>query len=117
MATSKIVLKTDGLIKLGKSGALAGLLLVAESLVPAVVYEEAVITGKRGMYEDTFELERMKRGSWRLRRTNGLRGFSTMRAVPGAEGYVMELLDTGRIQAGPDLGDYRCSREATRGLL
>ena len=55
---SKIVADADGLIKLGKSGALAALLSVAEVLVPEAVYEEAVVTGKREMYEDAFELER-----------------------------------------------------------
>jgi predicted nucleic acid-binding protein len=56
---SKIVADADGLIKLGKSGALTALLSVAEVLVPGAVYEEAVIAGKREMYEDAFELERV----------------------------------------------------------
>jgi hypothetical protein len=30
---------------------------------------------------------------------------------------VHEMVEKHRIQAGPDLGDYRRSREATRGLL
>jgi hypothetical protein len=58
---SKIVADADGLIKLGKSGALAALLSVAEVLVPEAVYEESVVTGKREMYDDAFELE------WELR--------------------------------------------------
>ncbi len=58
---SKIVADADGLIKLGKSGALAALLSVAEVLVPEAVYEEAVISGQRELYEDAFELERVLR--------------------------------------------------------
>lgn len=58
---SKIVADADGLIKLGKSGVLAALLSVAEVLVPGAVYEEAVVTGKREMYEDAFDLERVLR--------------------------------------------------------
>ncbi len=58
---SKIVVDADGLIKLGKSGTLAVLLSTAEVLVPEAVYEEAVISGKREMYEDAFELERVLR--------------------------------------------------------
>jgi predicted nucleic acid-binding protein len=54
---SKIVADADGLIKLGKSGALAALLSVAEVLVPEAVYEESVVTGKQEMYDDAFELE------------------------------------------------------------
>ena len=58
---SKIVADADGLIKLGKSGALEALLSVAEVMVPEAVYEEAVITGKKEMYEDAAELERTLR--------------------------------------------------------
>jgi predicted nucleic acid-binding protein len=58
---SKFVVDADGLIKLGKSGALAALLSVAEVLVPEAVYEEAVVAGRREMYEDAFELERVLR--------------------------------------------------------
>lgn len=54
---SKIVADADGLIKLGKSGALAALLSAAEVLVPEAVYEESVVTGKQEMYDDAFELE------------------------------------------------------------
>jgi rRNA-processing protein FCF1 len=56
---AKIVADADGLIKLGKSGVLGRLLSSAEILVPRTVYREAVETGKREMYEDAFELERM----------------------------------------------------------
>ncbi len=48
----------DGLIKLGKSGALGYLLEAAEVLVPEAVYREAVTEGKREMHEDAYELER-----------------------------------------------------------
>ena len=47
---SRIVADADGLMKLGKAGALAALLSVAELLVPEAVYAEAVISGKREMY-------------------------------------------------------------------
>jgi predicted nucleic acid-binding protein len=55
---AKIVADADGLIKMGKSGALGRLLLAAQVLVPEKVYEEAVVAGKRGLYEDALELER-----------------------------------------------------------
>ncbi|HEX5847967.1 MAG TPA: hypothetical protein VFY59_02130 [Rubrobacter sp.] len=52
-----IVVDADGLIKLGKSGALPALLGAARLLVPKAVWEEAVEEGKRRMYEDAHELE------------------------------------------------------------
>jgi hypothetical protein len=52
-----IVVDADGLIKLGKSGALPPLLGTARLLVPKTVWEEAVEEGKRRMYEDAHELE------------------------------------------------------------
>jgi hypothetical protein len=58
---SKVVADADGLIKLGKSGALVALFSVAEVLVPEAVYEESVVRGKREMYDDAFELERKLR--------------------------------------------------------
>lgn len=88
--------------------------------------------------EGLIELAEAKARTERTDRSTALRQL----LYAGAEGYVMELLDTGRIsagraaevlgvsvhrvhelvekhriQAGPDLGDYRRSREATRGLL
>jgi len=54
-----IVADADGLIKLGKSGALPALLLAARVLVPQAVWEEAVEEGKRGMHEDAHILERV----------------------------------------------------------
>ena len=54
----KIVTDADGLIKLGKSGALPALLAAARILVPRAVWEEAVEEGKRRMYEDAHVLER-----------------------------------------------------------
>lgn len=48
----------DGLIKLGKAGLLESLLENQEVLVPAEVYEEAVVRGKLELYEDARELER-----------------------------------------------------------
>lgn len=59
---AKIVADADGLIKLGRSGALGRLLLAAEVLVPEPVYEEAVVAGKRGLHEDALELEKALRG-------------------------------------------------------
>ena len=56
---STIVLDSDGLIKLGKSGALPALLVATRVLVPLAVWEEAVEEGKRGMYEDAYVLERV----------------------------------------------------------
>jgi predicted nucleic acid-binding protein len=56
---SKLVIDADGLIKLGKSGVLGMLTGSHEVLVPAAVYEEAVVRGKRELYEDAFELEKV----------------------------------------------------------
>jgi predicted nucleic acid-binding protein len=60
---ARIVADADGLIKLGKSGALERLLSAAEVLVPEPVYEEAVVAGKRGLHEDALELEQALRGA------------------------------------------------------
>lgn len=56
---SKFVVDADGLIKMGKSGLLGALVGSHEVLVPETVYEEAVVRGKRELYEDAFELERL----------------------------------------------------------
>lgn len=56
---SKFVIDADGLIKLGKAGVLGALIESHEVLVPKAVYEEAVERGKRELYEDAFELERL----------------------------------------------------------
>lgn len=56
---SKFVVDADALIKLGKAGALATLLEAHEVLIPTAVYEEAVVSGKREMYEDAFVLEKV----------------------------------------------------------
>ncbi len=56
---STFVIDADGLIKLGKSGALAPVIKDHKILVPAAVYEEAVVRGKQELYEDAFELERV----------------------------------------------------------
>lgn len=53
----------DGLIKLGKSGALGVLLSAVEVLVPEAVYREAVTEGKKEMHEDAFELEEALEGA------------------------------------------------------
>lgn len=54
----KIVVDADGLIKLGKAGLLESLLENHEVLIPAPVYDEAVVSGKLELYEDARELER-----------------------------------------------------------
>jgi len=54
-----MVADADGLIKLGKSRVLGRLLSSVAILVPRTVYREAVEMGKREMYEDAFELERV----------------------------------------------------------
>lgn len=54
---SKLVADADALIKLHKAGVLEALLGWHEVLVPAAVYEEAVVAGKRELYEDAFALE------------------------------------------------------------
>lgn len=60
---STIVVDADGLIKLGKSGALPALLSATRILVPRAVWDEAVEEGKRRMYEDAYGLERvLKKG-------------------------------------------------------
>lgn len=56
---STIVTDADGLIKMGKSGALPALLSAATVLVPRAVWVEAVEEGKREMYEDAHVLERV----------------------------------------------------------
>jgi hypothetical protein len=45
-------------------------------------------------------------------------GTSQATEVLGVSVYrVHELAEKHRLQAGADLGDYRCSREASRGIL
>lgn len=56
---SKFVIDADGLIKLGKARVLGALVGSHEVLAPEAVYEEAVVRGKRGLYEDAFELEKL----------------------------------------------------------
>jgi hypothetical protein len=56
---STIVADADGLIKIGKSGALPALLSAARILVARAVWVEAVEEGKREMYEDAHVLERV----------------------------------------------------------
>ena len=58
-----IVADADGLIKLGKSGALPTLLSATRVLVPQAVWDEAIEEGKRRMYEDAYVLERELRAS------------------------------------------------------
>ena len=88
IVVSKIVSDADGLINFGKSGALAALLSVAEVLVAEAVYEESVVTGKREMYDDAFELE------WELREG----GAKVIQAV---ENEQAERLLAGAPSLGP----------------
>jgi rRNA-processing protein FCF1 len=56
---NKLILDSDGLIKLNKAGILDKLLSVFECLIPKEVYEETIIKGKEELYEDAFELEKI----------------------------------------------------------
>lgn len=53
----KIVLDSDGLIKLQKAGVLQALASRCECIIPEAVYEESVEDGKKGLYEDAFLIE------------------------------------------------------------
>lgn len=55
----KIVIDSDGLIKLNKAGVLVKFLSLYKCLIPEEVYKEAVLKGKRELYEDAFELEKI----------------------------------------------------------
>ncbi len=54
---SKIVLDSDGLIKLQKAGVLRALASRCECIIPEAVYKESVEDGKKGLYEDAFLIE------------------------------------------------------------
>lgn len=54
---SKIILDSDGLIKLKKAELLTVLAERQYCLVPEAVYRETVIKGKEELYEDAFEIE------------------------------------------------------------
>ncbi len=54
---SKVILDSDGLIKLQKSGMLRVLVSSCECIIPEAVYEESVEEGKKRLYEDAFILE------------------------------------------------------------
>lgn len=53
----KIVLDSDGLIKLQKAGVLRILASRCECIIPEAVYKESVDDGKKGLYEDAFLIE------------------------------------------------------------
>lgn len=53
----KIVLDSDGLIKLQKAGVLKTLASRYECIIPEAVYKESVEEGKKGLYEDAFLIE------------------------------------------------------------
>ncbi|MFW6305546.1 MAG: hypothetical protein ACOC1V_07200 [Candidatus Saliniplasma sp.] len=56
---SKIVLDSDGLIKLQKAGVLKVLASRCECVIPEAVYKESVEDGKKGLYEDAFLIEKI----------------------------------------------------------
>ncbi len=53
----KIILDSDGLIKLQKSGLLKLLASRCDCIIPEAVYKESVVDGKKGLYEDAFLIE------------------------------------------------------------
>jgi len=54
---SKVVMDSDGLIKLQKAGVLKLMASRCECIIPEAVYKESVEDGKRGLYEDAFLIE------------------------------------------------------------
>lgn len=54
---SRVVLDSDGLIKLLKAGILRVLVSSCECIIPEAIYEESVEEGKKELYEDAFILE------------------------------------------------------------
>ena len=53
----KIILDSDGLIKLQKAGLLKILASRCDCIIPEAVYKESVVDGKKGLYEDAFLIE------------------------------------------------------------
>lgn len=53
----KIILDSDGLIKLQKAGLLELLASRCDCIIPEAVYKESVVEGKKGLYEDAFLIE------------------------------------------------------------
>jgi len=66
----KVVLDSDGLIKLAKSGILAQVIREWHCLVPQAVYEETVERGKQEAYPDAEEIERLVHGHVKPLREN-----------------------------------------------
>jgi hypothetical protein len=89
----KIVADADGLIKLGKSGALPALLSAVKVLVPRAVWEEAVEEGKRRMYEDAHVLERTLGAG-------GAEIFEHVEHEPGEEAEVLLRSSAAALGAG-----------------
>jgi predicted nucleic acid-binding protein len=54
---SKIILDSDGIIKLQKAGLLETFCKTYDCLIPEAVYQESVTRGKEELYEDAFEIE------------------------------------------------------------
>lgn len=59
---SKIVLDSDGLIKLGKSGILKILCEAHSCMIPEEVFKETIAQGKSELYEDALKLEEEIKG-------------------------------------------------------
>lgn len=56
---TRIVLDSDGLIKLMRSGVLKSILSTFECVISEAVYAEAVSAGKQHLYEDAFKIEEL----------------------------------------------------------
>ncbi len=73
---SKIVFDADGLIKLARAGIVD--LIKQDCIISQEVFEEAVTEGKKRMYEDAFEIERLvKQRKIRVVKT------SNIKEIPG----------------------------------
>ena len=64
----KVVLDSDGLIKLAKAGVLKRVVEAWDCYIPRAVYEETVERGKEEAYPDAEEIERIIRGRGHVRK-------------------------------------------------
>ncbi|MBS3792770.1 MAG: hypothetical protein V5A77_05695 [Candidatus Bipolaricaulota bacterium] len=65
---SKLILDSDGLIKLQKAGLVKILAERHDCLIPEAVYPETVTKGKKELYEDAFEIEEIVEESIELKK-------------------------------------------------
>jgi len=65
---SKLILDSDGLIKLQKAGLLKLLAERHDCLIPEAVHRETVTRGKEELYEDAFEIEEIVEKSIELKK-------------------------------------------------